>query len=436
MAFSPDGRFIASRSAKGDNTIRIWDFQERREKAVLRRHHNTVFEVVFSPDGRCLASAGQDQTVAVWDTQDWRELRVLRGHTDEAWTVRLTPDGKQLVTGSKDGTIRVWDPEPPAGQTPIFLPTTMQSPTNGNWWWHIGKGDRFVHVHRTNENRFSRVDMWNRTPFKKVETFQHPPGCFFSHISRDESVRVLAWDDGRVTVQDVFSHKEVQAIRGSSAKLRDLPGFNQDLFLAIVREGYDLELWDWRAGQLIQPTGLRTNDFSKHSVSYNERWVVFGYYEGKEPVWADVWDWPAQRRVARLEQGHISGMAITQNGRTLYTSSWDAKLRIWDVPSQRLVHTLGGEVAAYFSLALSPDETRLFTGTAHGKIKVWDLTVDPPQELGTWNAHGSKDNAVNVLTFTPDGETLFSRSYDGVRLWSAGPLSATSSPRVPTRNAP
>ncbi len=181
VAYSPDGHFIASGGT--DSTIHIWDLRERREKAVMRRHHNSIFEVSFSPDGRRLASAGMDQTVVVWDTQEWRELRVLRGHSDEVWTVRFTPDSRQLVTGSKDGTIRVWDPEPPPGQTPIFLPTTIQSSTNRNWWWHIGTGDRFIHVYREDGRLFSKVDMWNRDPFRQVETFQHPPGCFFSHIS-------------------------------------------------------------------------------------------------------------------------------------------------------------------------------------------------------------------------------------------------------------
>ena len=115
----------------------------------------------------------------------------------------------------------------------------------------------------------------------------------------------------------------------------------------------------------------------------------------------------------------MSGAAITRDGRTAFTVSWDAKVRVWDVATGSLRHVLGGELAAYFSLTLSPDETRVLAGTAFGGVRVFDVTTDPPRELGHWNAHPPGED-VSRLNFSRDGKTLFTRGPDGVRLWETG----------------
>ena len=76
MAFSPDGRLLAS--AGDDGTVRLWDPATGAGLATLTGHTDTVDAVAFSPDGRRLASAGDDRTVRLWDSKATGALSLLR----------------------------------------------------------------------------------------------------------------------------------------------------------------------------------------------------------------------------------------------------------------------------------------------------------------------------------------------------------------------
>ena len=69
----------------------------------------SVNSVVFSPDGKTLASGGRDDTVRLWDVATGEEARRLTGHGVSVNSVVFSPDGKTLASGGFDGTVRLWD---------------------------------------------------------------------------------------------------------------------------------------------------------------------------------------------------------------------------------------------------------------------------------------------------------------------------------------
>lgn len=132
VAFSPDGTRLAA--AIGDyksNTnslvpgeVVVWDVQSGVALHRFRGHRSCVWAVAFSPDGKRLASVsghkdngGVPGEVKLWDLTTGQEVCSFPGHTGTVYGVAFSPCGRRLATGSVDGTVKIWDGTPLA-ETP------------------------------------------------------------------------------------------------------------------------------------------------------------------------------------------------------------------------------------------------------------------------------------------------------------------------------
>jgi WD40 repeat protein len=153
MAFSPDGRRLATGGA--DGTLALWDVGSRQLVwPAARAHRMSVQGLAFSPDGRILASAAVgtadfDDTVRLWDTESGRELPpALTGHANPVRTLAFSPDGKMLACGALERIV-FWDVErrQRLGEAIVdnsaFL-TGLAFSADGRWLVSGGYADRAI----------------------------------------------------------------------------------------------------------------------------------------------------------------------------------------------------------------------------------------------------------------------------------------------------
>jgi hypothetical protein len=106
VAFSPDSEILAYAE---DKMISLVDPSTRRLSRRLDGHEKPVTCLAFSPDGRVIASGSEDGNIWLWEALTGEPIRTFDGHQLGVTSLSFAPDGRRLASGSADGTVLVWD---------------------------------------------------------------------------------------------------------------------------------------------------------------------------------------------------------------------------------------------------------------------------------------------------------------------------------------
>jgi WD40 repeat protein/DNA-binding SARP family transcriptional activator len=110
VAFSPDGRMLATGGWEGPSSTIIWDPATGERQHVLAldpEQDQWGRSVDFSSAGSLIAGVGWDD-VFIWSAED--AGIVARMQQQQVTALAFSPDGRRLATGSLDGGLELWDP--------------------------------------------------------------------------------------------------------------------------------------------------------------------------------------------------------------------------------------------------------------------------------------------------------------------------------------
>ena len=403
-----------------DGVVRVWDAASG-ELVLTMPHDFAVFRTITNADESRILSlsmglsdtfeAGNQSAVMVWDARTGEQLLSLPYPGIASYFPVWNQDGSRIVTMSSDpesqsGLVQVWD-----AQTGAELFSLR----------HLADGDdprapEPQAVWNTDETRIlswagKGIRVWDAASGDLLRTMQHEADVLGAVWSEDE-LQILAWDsEGLIQVWDVGS----QSVRVVLRHEQSVQGARWDADeAAILSWSSDGTARLWNASD---PAILL--EISYGSPFGAAAWDPDGRYVASwSGTDAAVWDLETGARLITADHDGetVHGMAWNKAGDLLLSWGRDGSARILDAKD-------GGEILSLqhpdvvLQAQWSPDETRLFTRTLDGMMRVWDLATGtelfPAVQVvagGSGGGAWSPDNR-HILTWSSDERML--------RLWDA-----------------
>ena len=145
------------------------------------------------------------------------------------------------------------------------------------------------------------------------------------------------------------------------------------------------------------------------AISSDGQTAISGSFDSTAIRWSLTRN--AAEQVLRFHADAVNAVVLLRDGRAV-TAGADGRIAIWTSGSAEPDAVLEGHTAPIVALAVSPDGATLASASWDHTVRLWPLAGGVPRVL-----EGHTQN-VNGLAFAPDGRTLVSVSYDqSVRIW-------------------
>jgi WD40 repeat protein len=422
VVFSRDGKWLASGCE--DGTIALWDVASGVQGKTLRGNSTTYSRLAFSPDSQTLAASGSDGKIRFWELAGGKQVsQSIAAHGNRVIReVAYSPDGKLLASVGEDRFVRLW--EMPSGEllnefesknTPVFCSVAISA--DGKW---LAAGSDAP------ESQLRVWDITDPSDWKlKAQLAAHNPHCFACAFQPGGNIIATGGFDNSVRFWDLASNgKQVLTISGAFGPRIEQVAFSpRGGYLVTANENGTVAILKvpvppvaYAPGSpkpLPDPLELARRPSPADALRReNIPLELLTRAGGGDPQQA-----PAELvAILGTNTGHVGtalALAVSPDAKTLASAGYDKTVRLWSLPDLRLMHVLDLHKGAVDCVTFSPDGKTLASCGSDETIQLWDAAEGTP--VRTLRGHQGQ---IRQVAFSPDSETLASAGFDGtVRLW-------------------
>ncbi|NDD30878.1 MAG: hypothetical protein EB084_21690, partial [Proteobacteria bacterium] len=422
VAFSRDGRFLASVAADGQ--IALWDMQARALLHTARGGGGTPRVLAFAPDGRTLATGASSGAVVTWDVDTLTPRRTDTAGDAPVAAVAFSPDGRRLAAATwrpETHVIAVFDtdtgtPYPPlaaSGGAPRSLAFSPDGATIALGVDGQVTGQNLVELWDSRAGHLARVvaspaqaatcvsfDPSGRllaatTPEGTVELFDMATLGRVASIRLGGSLACVAWAPEGGVLAAAGSQGGAICSVGAGAAPRPLQSDGPIRALAWSPDGTLLAGGEGDGHiSLWSPLGGRIAGFSaREAFTWTPAFSPDGLLALRgwrdEAGGTDILEWSSAAPVLRALTLRAEPATPTSRARgdrprrvhafaprneQIATGTPDGRVIITDTRG-RVLRTFGGHAGAVTGLAFSADGASLVSGGADGTVRLWTLAT-------------------------------------------------------------
>ncbi|HZL72602.1 MAG TPA: WD40 repeat domain-containing protein [Planctomycetota bacterium] len=403
--FSPDGKRFAAASY---NRIEVWDIEKSSLHKGIRV--NGAYRLDLIRDGKVAVIGTMDGALVVWDVEADKKLS---GETaGPIGALAVSPDGRFALAGTRDGVNKLWNLKTGA-LVRTFEPLSPKKYGDGSPTHNYASAFEF-----SADGRRAASGHWDcRSALWDVETGKAVRE--WSDGIHGTSVRCITFSpDGRrvaapSVICDVESGEVLKSFdisRGAQTAVVFTPDGSH-----VVTGGNDetIRVRDASTGAIVREMKGAGRVVSM-ALSLDGKYLVTGTELGGQ---VQLWDFAEGKAIRSFQMksdrlGSEIVVALSPDGRCLYTGSPGGDLLAWDLETAKIVKKFEGHLSSIKAIACSAGGRFVTTGSMDSMVLHRHPGLPYKAKSQAWAEAMKKDPEQLEKTWKRFTEALRSPDYD------------------------